>query len=410
MLTTGIDAINFYTSSYYLNLQTLAQARGVDPEKFCSDLGQKKMSITPPGEDVVTLAANAAVDVLQYCDINDIAVLLFATESGIDCSKAAGMYVHQLLQLPSSCRVVELKQACYSATAGLQLALPFLRQNPTKKILLIAADIARYALGGAAESSQGSGAVAMLLSVKPRLLVIEKESGIYTKEVMDFWRPHYSDVAIVDGRLSCDVYLRMLSEVWCAYKISSGRDFNDHQYFCYHTPVPKLVERAHRRLAKINGYQHLSDAEFSRQVGQSLWYSRQIGNTYAASLYLGVISLLEDAGDDFDVDIVPIPSGQDLGGKRLGLYSYGSGSVAEYFSAVVVDGYRTMLSPQRHLDALEQRTELTYAEYENFYNFQLPQDGSILEIPQYETGRFRLAKVTQHQRIYEAVFGHHSRL
>ena len=64
---------------------------------------------------------------------NDIEMLLFATESGIDQSKAAGIYVHELLGLPARCRVVELKQACYSGTAALQLALPFLRENPRKK-------------------------------------------------------------------------------------------------------------------------------------------------------------------------------------------------------------------------------------------------------------------------------------
>ena len=32
-----------------------------------------------------------------------------------------------LLNLPARCRVVELKQACYSGTAAFQLALPFLR-------------------------------------------------------------------------------------------------------------------------------------------------------------------------------------------------------------------------------------------------------------------------------------------
>ena len=145
-MKVGIDAIAFYTSNFALDLATLAVARGIDPEKYYSGLGQHMMSVPPPGEDIVTMAANAAQQVLLDTDTSNIEMVLFATESGNDQSKAAGLYVHELLHLSQRCRVVELKQACYGGTAALQLALPFLRENPTKKILLLASDIARYGL------------------------------------------------------------------------------------------------------------------------------------------------------------------------------------------------------------------------------------------------------------------------
>ena len=55
-MKTGIDQISFYTSQYFLDLKTLAEARGVDPEKFYSGIGQEKMGIPPPDEDVVTIS------------------------------------------------------------------------------------------------------------------------------------------------------------------------------------------------------------------------------------------------------------------------------------------------------------------------------------------------------------------
>ena len=58
-MNTGIDAISFYTSNYYLDLKTLGETRGVDPDKFYIGLGQEKMAIPPPDEDIVTMAANA---------------------------------------------------------------------------------------------------------------------------------------------------------------------------------------------------------------------------------------------------------------------------------------------------------------------------------------------------------------
>ena len=86
--------------------------------------------------------------------------------------KSAGLYIHKLLGLPDHARVIELKQACYGATAGLQLAKSLLANNnnlcqdntnsnnnsktktktktktnsKSQKILLIASDIARYGL------------------------------------------------------------------------------------------------------------------------------------------------------------------------------------------------------------------------------------------------------------------------
>src|SRR5436853_5507947 len=122
-MKVGIDAISFYTSSYYLELDNLALAREVTPDKYSAGLGQYKMSVFPPDEDIVTMGADAASQLLEKYDTKDIELLLFATESSVDQSKASGIFVHRLLNLPSRCRVVELKQACYSATAGLQMAM-----------------------------------------------------------------------------------------------------------------------------------------------------------------------------------------------------------------------------------------------------------------------------------------------
>ena len=61
-------------------------------------LGQEKMAVPSPDEDPVTQAANAAWEILaDYQDLSKIKTLYFATESGIDQSKSAGMYIHKLL-------------------------------------------------------------------------------------------------------------------------------------------------------------------------------------------------------------------------------------------------------------------------------------------------------------------------
>ncbi len=389
-MKVGIDTLALYTSHYALSLETLATARGIDPKKYNEALGQYTMSVAPPGEDIVTLAANAGTKALQHVDRNEVAMLLLATESGIDQSKSAGVYVHRLLNLRPECRVVELKQACYSGTAALQLALPFLRQHPDKKVLVIAADIARYGLNTTGESSQGSGAVAMVLSANPRMLAIEQEYSVYTDDVMDFWRPNYLHEALVEGKYSSKLYLTLLEKCWIEYQRQSGRGYLDHAYYCYHTPVPRLVEKAHQHLLKASDYTHLPEDVIAQQIQPTLSYSRQMGNSYTAGLYVGLISLFDHAQDD-------------LTGKRIGLYSYGSGCVAEYFSGVVQPGYRSVLNTAFHQQLLASRKMLTYAEYEAFYGFSYVEDGSVQDIPAYATGLYGLVKMDGHKRIYATV-------
>jgi len=386
----GIDTLTIYTSRYALPLAALAEARGMAADKYHVGLGQYVMSVAPPGEDVVTMAANAAQQALRDVNTNDIEMLLFATESGIDQSKAAGIYVHGLLGLPARCRVVELKQACYGGTAAIQLALSFLRENPDKKVLVIASDIARYGLNTAGESSQGNGAAALILSAHPRILALEPEYGVVTENVMDFWRPNYSHEAFVDGKYSSKLYLTLLEKCWEQYHSISNRDFQDHTYFCYHSPVPRLVEKAHQHLIKTTRQEGLTEEEKEKQISYALEYGRRLGNSYTASLYICLASLLDKEADD-------------LSGKRIGFYSYGSGCVAEYFSGVVQPGYRDVLHTDYHQDLLSSRTQISYEEYEKLFTFKYADDGSDQEIPFYHTGHFRLTKMQQHKRVYEKV-------
>jgi hydroxymethylglutaryl-CoA synthase len=382
-MNIGIDQISFYTSQYYLDLRTLAEARGVEPDKYLIGIGQSKMGIPPPDEDIVTMAASAAVALKERGALEGVENVLFATESGIDQSKAAGLFMHGLLGLPSRCRVVELKQACYSATAALRMAMGLVAMRPQSKVLVIAADVARYELGSSGESTQGCGAVAFTISADPRLMAIDPESGFYSEDVMDFWRPNYLSEALVDGKYSTLIYIKALKAAWKQYAEESGRSLNDFARFGYHIPFTRMAAKAHQKLDR-----GISDEELERVIGESLIYSREAGNCYTASLYVGITSLLDNCAED-------------LSGKRIGLYSYGSGCVGEFFSGVVQPGYRNELLTDVHQALLEGRSELTFQQYEDIYNYGIPQDGGEHTFAQYRTGPFRLAGSQAHKRIYE---------
>jgi len=390
MIKVGIDAISFYTSHYYLDLADLAEKRGVDVDKFNLGLGQYKMSMPPPDEDIVSMGANVGYRVLQQVDPNDIDTILFATESSFDLSKSAGIYIHHLLGLSRHCRSLELKQACYGTTGGLQLALGLVTRFPKKKVLLIASDISRYALNSPGESSQGCGAVAMIISANPRLMTIEPEYGVYTDDVMDFFRPNYCDAAIVEGKYSSLVYLRALESAWKQYQESSKRKWGDIDFHCYHSALPRLVEKAQKLLEKINGISDLSEEKIKEELKEALHYGRMTGNSYTAALYISLASLLDNKKSD-------------LTGKRIGFYSYGSGCVAEYFSGVVEKEYRSVCDTEFHQTMMKSRKRLAFSDYEDFYNFHLTEKGDEQIIPKYETGLFRLKGIKDHKRIYEKV-------
>lgn len=390
MKQVGIESIGLYVPRYYVDLERLAQARGVETSKYVVGLGQERMGVPPPDEDVVTMGANAAHEALASVDSSRIDTLMFATESGIDQSKAAAIYVHHLLGLPSNCKSFEIKQACCGSTAALQMALAFVAQRPDRKVLIIASDVARYGLATAGEPTQGAGAIALVISAQPRILALDMEWGSYTEDVMDFWRPNYLDEALVDGKYSIKVYLKALAESWKQYAQDSGRAFTDHNRFCYHLPFTRMAEKAHQQLAKLN-----NQPVAAEHIEASLHYNRQIGNSYTASLYIGLASLLET-------------SDADLTGHRVGLFSYGSGCMAAYFSGTVLPGYRDHIRTDRMQELMHERVSLSMDEYEAFYLHELPRDGSRYQTEPHRTGPFRLAGVEGHKRLYEVATESHS--
>lgn len=384
MTKVGIDKISFYVPQHYVALSTLAEAQGIDPDKFSRGIGQNKIAMCTHDEDIVTLAAEAAAHVVSEEDKDKIDTVLFATETGIDQSKAAGVYVHELLKLPRRCRAIELKHACYSGTAALQLACGHVTRKPNRKVLVIASDVSRYDLDTPAEATQGCGAVAMLVSADPKLLEIEPASGCYSEDVMDFWRPNYRKTPLVDGKFSTMKYLSALSGAWEDYRDNEGRAFNELAQFCYHLPFTRMGVKAHRQLANMNKAQNDPGV-----IEPGMIYNREVGNCYAASLYVSLVSMLEN------VDA-------DLSGRSVGLFSYGSGAVAEFFSATVLPGYRERLLREHHQNLLDDRIALSYADYREMWHVPDPQDGMAHIMPNQARGRYRLSLIDEHKRHYEA--------
>jgi hydroxymethylglutaryl-CoA synthase len=380
----GIDKIGFFCPDQYIEMSDLAHARNTDPEKFSIGIGQLQMGVPQLSQDIVTMAANAADSILNENDRENIDLIIFATESSFDESKSASIYVQKLLSINPRSRSIELKQACYSATAGIQFAKGHILQNPESKVLILASDIAKYGLETSGEPTQGAGAVAILISADPKLIQLENASSFITEDVMDFWRPSYSNYAFVDGSFSAKQYLTFFKTVWADYQEKYNRNIDDFEALCFHLPFTKMGYKALQlALKKVNPE---VKEKFLTNFDISTYFNKIVGNIYTGSLYLSIISLLTYS--------------KNLANKRIGLFSYGSGAVGELFSGIVVEGYENVLNTKYHESMINNRRKISIAEYEKEFLAELPIDGSEFELQTNDKSKFQLLKVDKHQRSY----------
>lgn len=382
----GIDKIGFATSNYVLKLNDLATARATDPEKLSKGLLLKELSIAPLTEDIITLGAAAADPILTSEDKEKIDMVIVATESSIDQSKAAAVFIHGLLAIQPFVRSFEIKEACYGATAALDYAKLHIEKYPDSKVLVIASDIAKYGINTPGEPTQGAGAIAMLISKDPRILIFNEDNVAQTRDVMDFWRPNYSTTPYVNGLYSTQQYLDCLKTTWDEYQKRHKLSLKDFAAYCFHLPYPKLALKGLNKIMDKSLPQEQQD-QLKENFEKSILYSQKVGNIYTGSLFLGLLSLLENS-DNLKA------------GDKIALFSYGSGAVAEIFSASLVPGYEKQLSRTR-LEELDQRQALSVEEYEHifFAEAKLDAEGNA-SFSGYEDQSFALAEIAEHQRKY----------
>jgi len=371
MIEFGLSDIAIYVPPYYLPHEELAAVYGVPKEKYTIGLGNQNMAVIPNWEDTVSMAANAGLQVLEKSgtDPGDIQQLVVCTESGVDHSKPVASFVQGLLKIGTRCRVYEIKNACYGGTAGLVESVELMSHNAksSRKSLLIMSDIARYGFGTLGEPTQGAGAVAMLLEKNPRLCSVDTSlNGIFSKDTFDFWRPTGYDFPVVDGKFSIECYLSALEGALSDFRsnagIEQGRLMDYLDYVIYHMPYTKMAGKAHRRLIEIEyrgsnleTQEEIYNKTFSSKVAPGLMGAREVGNIYTGSVYMGLVSLMEHEREKIE-------------GKRIGLFSYGSGCMAEFLVYHTKTKLGKIIDSLHFKDQLDKRRKITFKEYTQFYS------------------------------------------
>ena len=226
----------------------------------------------------------------------------------------------------------------------------------------------------------------MLISKDPRILIFNEDNVAQTRDVMDFWRPNYSTTPNVNGLYSTQQYLDCLKTTWDEYQKRHNLSLKDFVAYCFHLPYPKLALKGLNKIMDKSLPQEQQD-QLKENFEKSILYSQKVGNIYTGSLFLGLVSLLENS-DNLKA------------GDKIALFSYGSGAVAEIFSASLVPGYEKQLS-QTRLEELDQRQALSVEEYEHifFAEAKLDAEGNA-SFSGYEEQSFALAEIAEHQRKY----------
>lgn len=346
-------------------------------------------------------------------DPKSIGRLDVGTETIIDKSKSVKTMLMTLFAASGNTDIegIDSKNACYGGTAGLFNAVNWIESSSWdgRDAIVVAADIAIYA-AGPARPVGGAGAIAFLIGPNAPI-AIGAAHGTHMSNDWDFYKPDLSsEYPQVDGPETLQTYLGSLDKAYDAYRkkvatfaarqadASAASDtqvngtalsktsLDDFDYAILHSPYSKLVQKGFGRFL-YNDY--LSDPKnekyasipenfaqldrkstitnkdvekafaaygkdaIAKKLEPTMDVVRRVGNMYTASLYGGLASLISNV------------SPSELKGKKILMYSFGSGSAASVFSFTVVGDTSELaekLNLKKRLDSMQTVPCQTYVE------------------------------------------------
>lgn len=145
MAKTGIDWITYYTPGLYLDIEELAEKRGIEPAKLKKGLGLTAMALCDTDEDTVTMASEAVLKLIEQSgtDPRTIGRLYMGTESSLDSAKPTATYVASVVEKAvegkygercfKNCDVLDMTFACVGAVDALHNCLEWVRGERFEK-------------------------------------------------------------------------------------------------------------------------------------------------------------------------------------------------------------------------------------------------------------------------------------
>ncbi|KAF2747394.1 hydroxymethylglutaryl-CoA synthase [Sporormia fimetaria CBS 119925] len=387
----GIKAIELYFPSQCVDQSDLEKFDGIAQGKYTIGLGQTKMSFCDDREDIYSLALTTVSSLLKKYNIDpkNIGRMEVGTETLLDKSKSVKSVLMQLFEESGNFNVegVDTVNACYGGTNALFNSVNWIESSAWdgRDAIVVAGDIALYKKGNARPTG-GAGCVAMLIGPDAPVAIEAGLRGSYIKHAYDFYKPDLtSEYPIVDGHFSIRCYTEAVDACYKAYNDRQAslraqtNGVNGHtadletpldrfDYMCFHAPTCKLVAKSYARLlyndfladptnprfanippelkdldyaASITDkvvekqFMALAKQNFNARVQPSIQVPTQCGNMYCGSVYGSLCSLLANI------------TNAEAQGKRVGMFSYGSGLASSMFSFKIRGNIEEM---QKQLD------------------------------------------------------------
>ncbi|KAL1316567.1 hypothetical protein HN51_068746 [Arachis hypogaea] len=367
----GILAMDIYFPPTCVQQEALEAHDGASKGKYTIGLGQDCMAFCTEVEDVISMSLTVVTSLLDKYGIDpkQIGRLEVGSETVIDKSKSIKTFLMQIFEKHGNTDIegVDSSNACYGGTAALFNCVNWVESNSWdgRYGLVVCTDSAVYA-EGPARPTGGAAAIAMLVGPDAPIAFESKLRASHMSHAYDFYKPNLaSEYPVVDGKLSQTCYLMALDSCYKQlshkYEKLNGKPFSlsDAEYFVFHSPYNKLVQKSFARLlfddfikdpssvdeaaqqklepfANLSGdesYQSRDLEKASQQVAKPLFDAKvqpttlipkEVGNMYTASIYAAFASLIHNR---YSV----------LAGKRVILFSYGSGLTATMFSLQLRD-------------------------------------------------------------------------
>ena len=286
---------------------------------------------------------------------------------------------------------VDTVNACYGGTNALFNAINWVESSAWdgRDAIVCTGDIALYKKGNARPTG-GAGCVAMLIGPDAPLAFEPGKRGTYMQHAYDFYKPDLtSEYPVVDGHFSVSCYTEAVDACYKAYNereaslqksgIANGvHDTSEHttpldrfDHVLFHSPTCKLVAKSYARLLyndyRVNPenptfesvpkelqdlsyeqsltdktvektFMAISKKKFQTRVQPGVQVPTMCGNMYCASVYGSLVALLSN-----------VPS-EGFEGRRIGIFSYGSGLASSFFSMKVAGDISPMV---KHLNLHE---------------------------------------------------------
>jgi 3-hydroxy-3-methylglutaryl CoA synthase len=268
----GIDSVGFYAPKGYMKLHDLAIERNEDPEKYRKGLMALEMRLPEVDEDIISMGLKAAYNALLKGNIapKTIDALFVGTETITYSVKSVSNIFAELLGISTHSVTQDVYNACCGGTLALLNAIALIEKDVIKRALIISADISSYGLGTPSEPTQGSGAVALLISKNPRIAAFSEKFGKVSGNVDDFFRPAYEKNAKVFGRYSVDTYLNFQLQAYDDLIKNIG-DFHA-DFYTFHAPFSKLPIKCMQQIIQKRWIKHINNLPKLKrgQIGGSI--------------------------------------------------------------------------------------------------------------------------------------------